>query len=249
MTKVVSIGDSIAAGIGDQAVDGRLDAWGGRLARCIEGGTSLNLAVPGARMGMIRSTQVPAAILAEPRIVLISTGGNDIVHRRFAIDAFQAGLQRTIAVMTACQARIVLLTVPDLAHAWPLPARLRRALLARIEAVNEVIRASEATHGALVIDWQAHDQLRDPECLHPDRVHLSAVGYERLAATSRHLLGLPDPEAGRPPSVGPAPNRIRALGVRDVVPLVRKSPDIASLVLIGRGAYPPVRQAGTARST
>lgn len=229
---VISIGDSIAAGIGDQPIDGRVDAWGGRLARVLDGGRAVNLAVPGARMGMIRSTQVPAAVIAGPSLVLMSAGGNDIVDRRFAVTSFADGLQRCLAAITASQANIVLLTVPDLAGAWPMPGRLRRTFRARIDAVNCLIRESRASHGAVVIDWEEHLHLREADCLHPDRVHLSPLGYERLAGLTRQLLGLPDPTKGHgAPSFQQQP--ARSLSMRDVVPLVRKSPDIARLVMRG----------------
>jgi len=235
MTKVIAIGDSIAAGIGDHPVDGRVDAWGGRLARWLDRGDSVNLAVPGARMGMIRSTQVPAAVLARPGIVLVSTGSNDIVDRRFSLSGFAEGLHQTLTEMTTSQVRVVLLTVPDLAGAWPMPGRLQRAFRSRIDDVNRVIRAGRASHGAVVIDWDEHSELRGRDCLHPDRVHLSPLGYERLTSTTRRLLGLPE-QGGMAQEPTRLTRSAQTLGVRDVIPLVRKSPDITRLVLMGHRA-------------
>ena len=96
--RVVAVGDSIAAGVGDAPIDGRVSAWSGRLASWCRG-THLNLAVPGARIGMVRTVQAPAALLAGPDVVLMSVGGNDVFDRRFQLSRFTEELQGSICLL------------------------------------------------------------------------------------------------------------------------------------------------------
>jgi len=230
--KVVAIGDSIAAGVGDAPVDGRVNAWSGRLASWCRG-THLNLAVPGARIGMVQSVQAPAAVLAGPDVVLMSVGGNDVFDRRFQLSRFTEGLQGSIALIEAAGGRIVLLTVADWSSAWPMPGRLRRAFRHRIESVNNVIR-SAATHcDAMLIEREVEDPLQDRAFLHPDRVHLSPQGYQRLADLTAELLGMVHGR-DRHPHEDPQPSRSARLHAQHVKPLLRRTPELAGLLIGGR---------------
>lgn len=229
--KFIAVGDSIAAGIGDVPIDGRLAAWSGRLAAWCEG-THVNLAVPGARIGMVHRLQVPAAVQAKAAVVLMSVGGNDVVDRRFDPVRFSEGLGRGLTLLDAAGCRTVLITVADWSQAWPMPARLRRGFGRRIKQVNEVIRTHAQARDALVIERAHDDPLRDRDCLHPDRVHLSPLGYRRLALITADLLGLrPAPEGDEP---GPAveQKKLRASHLR---PLLRRTPDLTRLMFAEPG--------------
>lgn len=225
--RVVAIGDSIAAGIGDEPVGGRLAAWSGRLA-AYGRGSHVNLALPGARIGLVQSIQVPAALMAHPDIVLMSVGGNDIVDRRFDGRRFADGMNRSLCAIEAAGCRTVLLTLADWSTSWPMPLRLRTGFRRRIDAVNEVIRGAAAATGTRIIERVGNDPLQNRDCLHPDRVHLSPHGYNQLAQITADLLDLPPLGAAEEVGLPPASHRLRPSHVR---PLLRRTPTLARMLL------------------
>jgi lysophospholipase L1-like esterase len=227
MMRVIAVGDSIAAGIGDVSINGRVTAWSGRLAAASRG-SHVNLAVPGARIGMVQTIQVPAALLASPDVVLMSVGGNDVIDRRFEPRRFAEGLNRSLDMMQATGCRTVLLTVADWSTSWPMPGRLRQGFRRRIDRVNEVIRNAASAIDAHVIERAVQDPLQDRDFLHPDRVHLSPRGYHRLAQITADLLGLPPVGPPEALQTTTPKQRLRPCHIR---PLLKRTPDLARLLL------------------
>jgi lysophospholipase L1-like esterase len=189
VTRVLSVGDSFAHGVGDVAASGPLAGWSGRLAHQIGATRHLNLGRPGAVMAEMERL-LAAAPAFEPDLVLVSIGGNDVMRAGFDATVFKSRLTAALAPVAGSDSRIVVLTVPDLASSGLLPARVRRALHARLHALNDAINASAAELGALVVDRWHDAAAYDPRHLHPDHVHPSPSGYQLLAERTLARLGL-----------------------------------------------------------
>ena len=82
MTRVVGLGDSIAAGVGDSVPPGTSAGWSGRLSHRISAERHVNLGKPGALIGDLEA-RVPAALTFAPDLMLVSIGGNDVVRAGF----------------------------------------------------------------------------------------------------------------------------------------------------------------------
>lgn len=203
LRRYVALGDSFTEGIGDphahslNGVRGWADLLAARLARDDAGFRYANFAVRGRTMADIMTDQVPAAALLEPDLVTIYAGMNDLMALSIDVDAMMAGYADGLKSLQQTGATVLAFTAPDLG-AKP----LFRGLRGRAAIYNELLRAITDDLGIGLIDFWRFDEFRDPRLWDHDRVHLSPLGHEVMAA--RVLDALPGAEHR------PSPNRFLA---------------------------------------
>ncbi len=194
--RYVALGDSFTEGIGDphpgspNGVCGWADRLAARLARADPEFRYANLAVRGRTMDDILTDQVQAAMLAEPDLVTIYAGMNDLMALRVDMDAMMARYADGLKSLQQTGATVLAFTAPDLG-AKP----MFRGLRGRAAIYNELLRRIADDLGVALIDFWRFDEFRDPRLWDHDRVHLSALGHEFMAERVFDCLPDADPLA------------------------------------------------------
>jgi lysophospholipase L1-like esterase len=205
LRRFVALGDSFTEGVGDPHPESRngLRGWADRVAAHLAadspGFRYANLAVRGRVMNDIVADQVPLCTLLEPDLVTIYAGMNDLMALAVDTDAVMARYAEGLKVLRQTGAIVLAFTAPDLG-AKP----LFRGLRGRAGIYNELLRTITDDLGIGLIDFWRFDEFRDPLLWDSDRVHLSPLGHEVMAA--RVLEALPS-GGGR---TAPAPNFVPA---------------------------------------
>jgi len=194
--RYVAIGDSSTEGLDDPDGLGGYRGWAdrlaGHLARAQGELAYANLAVRGRRTRQVREQQLEAALALRPDLVTLFSGTNDVLARRFDPDALAGDVEAMHRPLIAGGAVLLTFTLPDLSSVIPL-ARLARA---RIEALNEQLRAVSQSTGAILLDFARIPVTGDPRLWSEDRLHANAEGHTRIAAALATALGLPGIDPG-----------------------------------------------------
>ncbi|HEY7598011.1 MAG TPA: SGNH/GDSL hydrolase family protein [Actinophytocola sp.] len=182
--RYVAIGDSCAEGLDDPYPDGRgfrgfADLTATRLAEVEPDLHYANLAVRGRRLDQILAEQVPVATRLRPDLVTLFGGGNDVLQGR--ITGLAANLDAIAGAFAGIARTTVLFTLPDLARRLPGMSWLRP----RVDVLNELIIATAARHGTLLVDVREDPWAEDIRLYGADRLHLGELGHHRVAG---HLL-------------------------------------------------------------
>lgn len=205
----VALGDSTAVGVG--AADGL--GYPARLARRIEAAglpvKLLNLGVSGATVADLRRDQLPRAMGAQPGLVTIFIGINDVVKER-PLREFARDLHMVADLVKRTKAIVVISTLPDLST-WPSGASA--SITRRTAQYNAAIQTVAERHGFVVVDlWQASRAAARAEgsdaLFSKDGFHPSAKGYDVWVAAMwppvERALG-PRAQARRGPADPPKP--------------------------------------------
>lgn len=190
--RFVAIGDSQSEGIGDLPwPDGRLRGWADRLAlhlcqSCPEAHYA-NLAVRGKCANAILAEQLGPALTLEPDLVTVTAGVSDVLRPGADLAAIVETIDQLVAGLRTATATVLVVACPELASLH-LPGRL---LSKRVAAFNNALTTIAEAHGALAATAPAASVFEDLRAWSPDRLHLSALGHQRLASAAANLLGLP----------------------------------------------------------
>lgn len=190
-SRFVAIGDSFTEGVGDPHPDSRngVRGWADRVAAAMAAANPemryANLAVRGRRMERILSEQVQTALMLEPDVVTIYAGMNDLMLPRMNLDTKMAYYADGLKALQQIGARVLAFTAPDIGTV-PIFRRLR----GRTAVYNELLRGIAADLDIQLLDFWRFDEFRDPRLWAGDRVHLSPLGHERMAAEVLDCLGV-----------------------------------------------------------
>lgn len=186
MRTLVVLGDSTSVGIGDP-VPGGWRGFGPMLGAAFP--DYRNFAFAGARVGCVRTRQLPSALAARPDAVVVLAGMNDTLRSDFDPVRLHHDLDHVVRALCAAGAAVVTVRFHDHSRVFRLPGALRRALSARVAALNEVVDAVVARYGIGCVDLDLLPGAYDPSTWSVDRLHPSEVGHRRLAAAFADLLG------------------------------------------------------------
>jgi len=181
--RYVALGDSTGAGVGARD--------GGYVARLFErivaermGSTLTNLCVSGATTADVVNRQLERGIAADPNLVTLGIGINDIGHglelEEFA-ENYDAILKR---LKDGTRATIVVSNLPDISSAPRIPAPMRSEYQQRIILFNRELEEIARRHGVVMFDvfTITSKQLAEhPEYFSGDGFHPSDQGYELWA--------------------------------------------------------------------
>jgi len=190
--RYVAIGDSLSEGVGDDPhPDGTPRGWTDRLAEALaahHGGVEYaNFAVRGLRSAQIRDTQVAPALALRPDVVTFTAGMNDLLRPRFDVAALRAALVDIVRPFTETGARVLVVPIPDIRSVSP----AGRLLGPRRLALNAIYRHLAEEHGMEPPAETTGTIFEDVRAWADDRLHLSPLGHERLAAAAADALDLP----------------------------------------------------------
>ena len=208
----IALGDSFTEGMWDADPDdpdhirGWADLLAGSLSarRTAAGLPTLeyaNLAVRGRLLRPIVTEQLPVALEAEPGLISLVGGGNDILRPGSDPDRMADMLEGAVKRARAAGADVLLATGTDTRHGG-----LLRATRSRSALFNAHIWSIAQRHGAHVVDLWGMRALQDWRLWAQDRIHLTTEGHQRVAQAALVALGLEpddakwsDPLAAMPP--------------------------------------------------
>ena len=179
----VALGDSTGSGVG--ARDGGYVA---RLYKRLEelrtGSSLTNLCVSGATTSEVVQSQLEKAVEADPDLVTIGVGINDISHG-LSLDQFAKNYDEILSVLKEnTVAQIVVTNIPDISSAPVIAGPMRAEYEQKFVLYNRKLEEIAARYGVVVFDIHSITKRELP--LHPeyfsaDGFHPSDGGYELWA--------------------------------------------------------------------
>jgi lysophospholipase L1-like esterase len=178
------LGDSTAAGLGAGSADRsypvllarRLGDAGYRVEL-------IDLGESGARTADVAGKQASAAVRANPDLVLVAIGGNDVIHLT-RLSAVRRDMRAALDRLRATGAAVVVTGVPDMrAHAFAEPLRSISGWRGRVvsRAIESVVRDRNVAFVPLA-ERTGHFFAEDPEGhFSSDLFHPGPGGYRRWA--------------------------------------------------------------------
>lgn len=193
--RVVGVGDSIVAGVGD-ATPGFPDrSWFDQFADTLAAAgrvDRLNLGVVGARVDQICDEQVGAAVEFAPDLAFVSAGGNDLLGRRFEADAVEERISAIARALTEAGARVVTFSLFNLPSTPFIPDDMRDGLRGRFEQLAALTERVCEAHGGIHVDFFGDPrtgtaELYSADCLHANRRGHALVFSAMVHATAEAL--------------------------------------------------------------
>jgi lysophospholipase L1-like esterase len=188
----VALGDSFTEGIDDLLPDGAYRGWADVLAMVLAdrrpGLRYANLAVRGRLLPQIVAEQVPRARRLQPDLVSLVGGVNDLLRPSFDPPAARRTLERGVAALRADDIDVILVVGVN----PTVRSRVLTRLMPRIVALNEAVAEVAQRYECRTVDLHAAPVFDDERLWSADRLHLSALGHERVAGAFLEALGLGD---------------------------------------------------------
>jgi lysophospholipase L1-like esterase len=186
----VAIGDSFTEGLSDRDETGGYRGWADRLAELMAERDPAfryaNLALRGKMLAEVVDEQVPLAVAAQPDLVTLCAGGNDLIVPGSDVDELAAKLEQAIVELQKAGSSVLIFAGPD-PKAMPMVRRVR----AKVAIYNEHLHAIADRHGAMIVDLWAMHVLGDERAWSDDRLHFSPEGHRRIALRAAEVLGIP----------------------------------------------------------
>lgn len=199
--RVVVLGDSVAAGIGEP-LEGYRDVDG--IARVAEvlgvahpSFAYHNLGERDLRVAEVRDRQLPSALDLRPDLVIIAAGGNDAMSRSFDEERFSRELTSLIRPLVAQGARLITIGLFDLPRSGLVPEPYAGPMAERFDRLDTLTAQVAVGHGGAHTGNHHHPLAAYPGIFAGDRIHANARGHAIAAANLvRALAVLLDEEGG-----------------------------------------------------
>ena len=174
------LGDSLSRGTGDPTPGYRDLGWSDRVAEALQtahpDAAYLNTAEVGATTAQTIDRQLSRITAFAPDLLVVPSGGNDILQRRPDPAAIEQTLRRLWDAAAATGARLVVFT---LGRAFSVP--LFEDWQRRVTGLNDLTRRLAAEHDAVLLDWWRHPVNDRANLLGPDRIHWTTSGQAVMA--------------------------------------------------------------------
>lgn len=197
--RYIAMGDSFSEGLWDPYPDAPdvQRGWADNLAaalsarRIAAGEAPLeygNLAIRGRKLRPIIDEQLQVTIDAQPDLVSLVAGGNDILRASADLDAISAALEDAVVALRASGADVLMGTgfKAGAALSWT---------NGRTGIFNANVWSIARRHGAHVLDLWGMRSLADLRLWSEDRIHLTPEGHQRVANAALVALGLEPDDA------------------------------------------------------
>ena len=209
-----AIGDSFTEGVGDPLPNGEVRGW----ADLVAAGLALaakkrgakhpfgyaNLAIRGRLLGPILEEQLDAAIALKPDLLSMNGGGNDIMRPKVTIEWVAGELCAAAQKAVDAGIHVLLLSGGDPTKHLPLGAKLKE----RGDALAVEVRKHIPSSGVTFVDNWADDSLTDLRFWSIDKLHLNALGHQKVAENVLTALGVEIPNWGPEPPPIKRPNGV-----------------------------------------
>lgn len=183
----VALGDSLTAGKGDAGPGGHPVGWAQRLADVLSVRTAVrctltNMADDRATVSSVLKEQLPKVAAAEPDLVSVTVGMNDIRARGFDEMTFKSELGQLLEGLAATKAKVLTCTLPNIAAIMPLPPDLTEIARERMRLASDIIREQAESYEAVCLDAWSLPGISDPELYSADKMHPNGKGHQFIAA-------------------------------------------------------------------
>ena len=179
----VALGDSTGAGVGARE-GGYPDRLHKRIVERRTGSNLVNLCVSGATTEDVLQLQLQRGVAANPDLVTLGIGINDIGHR-LTLDEFSKNYEEILSTLKQkTRAVIVVANLPDISSAPRIPRSMRREYQQQIEQYSRTLEEIAARHGVTVFDIYTittRELASHPKYFSADGFHPSDAGYELWA--------------------------------------------------------------------
>jgi lysophospholipase L1-like esterase len=189
----VAVGDSFTEGMDDPyPAGGTYRGWADLVATRLaaEAGPDFryaNLAIRGRLFPGVVAEQVPAALAMRPDLVSFAAGGNDMLRRNFDMGALIERFHKVIAELRGSGADVIVFRFSD---AWVTRLPGSRITLPRGSQLNQAVEQAAVATGATLVNLNADRAFHNPLMWSVDRLHLSALGHQRVAGHVLNALGV-----------------------------------------------------------
>ena len=182
----VALGDSTGAGVGAKQGGGYVARLFTRIEREHANARLTNLCVSGADTDDLIRDQLERGIKAQPTLVTIGIGINDVGHS-LTVERFSRNYEEIVKRLKAqTSATIIISNIPDISYAPAVPANMRDPVNGQIKLFNERIGEIAARYDMQVVDVYTPTRevvAHHPEFFSDDGFHPSDAGYEYWAKT------------------------------------------------------------------
>src|ERR1700687_935954 len=147
--------DSVGVGANDPATEGWVPRFGVALGANVQ---IVNLGVSGSTLAQPLEEQLGPAVDAQPEVITVWLAVNDL-NARVPLERYAADLDALLGrVETTTHARVLVGNVPDLGRLAEYRGTDPGPLQADVDRWDQVIAATTARHGAVLVDlfarWQ-----------------------------------------------------------------------------------------------
>ncbi|HZE48820.1 MAG TPA: SGNH/GDSL hydrolase family protein [Jatrophihabitantaceae bacterium] len=193
--RFVVIGDSMAAGVGDDVPGYPSGGWAATVARVLRRVhpdlAYLNLGERDRYAAEVREQQLPPALAFRPDLAVVLAGGNDMLRRRFDVDVMADELDAMVGALSEHASAVVTFGPMDITRSDIALGDGGAVLGERLRAYGEAVGERARRHGAAHIVMTEHPAAAQRSTYSADLLHLSARGHAVIAAeTVRRLAQL-----------------------------------------------------------
>ena len=187
----------------DEKKYGHYRGWADRVADVMATAhpdfTYANLAVRGKLVNQVIAEQITAAldqVTGPETLISFHAGANDVIRPGYKADVVLAQYADAVRRIAASGATVLLFTVLERTGNTGRSAKMWEE---RFGAFNKNVRAVAQEVGAIVADANEERAFSDRRFLAFDRLHLNAMGHERVAQAVLEILELPFDAGWREP--------------------------------------------------
>ncbi|MBB3053241.1 lysophospholipase L1-like esterase [Prauserella isguenensis] len=188
--RLAVLGDSTAVGLGDPLPGGAWRGVGPLVAEAlgVPPDRYANVSFTGARVGCVRTVQLPGVLEVAPDVAVVIAGMNDTLRSDFDTATLADDLDATVVGLQEAGTTVVTVRFHDHGRVFRLPGPLRRAHAARVGALNDAVDTVVARRGALCVDLDVLPGAYDLDSWSVDRLHPSERGHRLLALAVTDVL-------------------------------------------------------------
>ena len=201
----------------DEKKYGHYRGWADRVADVMATAhpdfTYANLAIRGKLVQQVIDEQITAAldqVTGPETLISFHAGANDVIRPGYKADVVLTQYADAVRRIAASGATVLLFTVLERTGNTGRSAKMWEE---RFGAFNKNVRAVAQEVGAIVADANEERAFSDRRFLAFDRLHLNAMGHERVAQAVLEILELPFDAGWREPlpPAKPEPKALRAI--------------------------------------
>ena len=201
----------------DEKKYGHYRGWADRVADVMATAhpdfTYANLAIRGKLVRQVIDEQITAAldqVTGPETLISFHAGANDVIRPGYKADVVLTQYADAVRRIASSGATVLLFTVLERTGNTGRSAKMWEE---RFGAFNKNVRAVAQEVGAIVADANEERAFSDRRFLAFDRLHLNAMGHERVAQAVLEILELPFDAGWREPlpPAKPEPKVLRAI--------------------------------------
>ena len=186
----VAVGDSFTEGLDDPHPEtGIFRGWADLVAESLATTKPdfgyANLAIRGRLFDNVVDEQVPPTLRMQPDLISFAAGGNDALRRGFQPAPMLGRFEQVISTLRASGADVILFRFADVTRRLP----GRSMILPRVQLLNRTVGDMVDKYGATMVDLWIDDEFLNPALWSTDRLHMNALGHQRVAAHVLTALG------------------------------------------------------------